>query len=204
MPDLAHLRQRCQELRARTQDMQQRAIRAYHYARMAYSHATIAHLKLSMPEANPLTLAITADILASHGLLDTKPTLRRTDGVRPRVIAPMQDYKVIDYAGEAGKGRVTMTVDDFHAQCIDMINQLLTQGFQRPISLAAIASDGLAAIGSSETVTGAAPPGVKAATIPGAFALYLAPIHILFVDPQGRAAYGVIEGSGAASLRMLS
>ena len=43
--------------------------RTYHRARMAY-------LALSMPEANPVTLAITAAILASHGLLDEKPAIR--------------------------------------------------------------------------------------------------------------------------------
>jgi hypothetical protein len=31
-----------------------------------------------MPEANPLTLAITVTILAGHGLLDEKPILRPT------------------------------------------------------------------------------------------------------------------------------
>jgi hypothetical protein len=38
---------------------------------------------------------------------------------------------------------------------------------------------------------------------PIAFARYLLPIHLLLVDPQGRVAYGVIDASGAASVRLL-
>lgn len=96
-----------------------------------------------------------------------------------------------------------MTADDFRAQCIALINQLLAQGFTRPIAFAAIASDGLATIGSSETVTSAAPSGVKTDTTHGPFALYVLPLHLMFVDPQGRVAHGVIDASGAASVRIL-
>ena len=42
----------------------------------AYHRATVACLALSMSEANPITLAITATILAKHGLLDEKPAIR--------------------------------------------------------------------------------------------------------------------------------
>jgi hypothetical protein len=42
----------------------------------ASHRASIAYLRRSMPEANPLTLAITATLLADHGLLDEQPTLR--------------------------------------------------------------------------------------------------------------------------------
>jgi hypothetical protein len=59
------------EARARASLTTQAVHRASHRARMAY-------LKLSMPEANPLTLAITVTILAGHGLLDEKPILRPT------------------------------------------------------------------------------------------------------------------------------
>ena len=39
-----------------------------------------ARLARSMPEANPLTLEITANILASHGLLDEQPPFKPTVG----------------------------------------------------------------------------------------------------------------------------
>jgi hypothetical protein len=42
----------------------------------AFHQASMAYLQLSMPEANPLTLTITATLLAGHGLLDEKPTVR--------------------------------------------------------------------------------------------------------------------------------
>jgi hypothetical protein len=69
---------------------------------------------------------------------------------------------------------------------------------------AAIASDGLTTIGSSETVTGPlAEPGVKTATAHGPLPLYLPPIHVLFIGPQGRAAYTLTDRAGATLLRML-
>ena len=46
-----------------------------------YHRARVACLALSMPEANPVTLAITATILASHGLLDDKPAIRPPSAV---------------------------------------------------------------------------------------------------------------------------
>ena len=66
----------------------------------------------------------------------------------------------------------------------------------------AVAIDGLTTIGSSETVIGAIQPLVKTAAS-GPFAMYLLPIHCLFVDPQGKVAHGVIGGSGAVSCRVL-
>jgi hypothetical protein len=97
-----------------------------------------------------------------------------------------------------------MQADGFRAQCIATINHLLTQGFVRPIAFAAIASDGLTTIGSSETVTETtAELGVKTDTTHGPLHLYLLPIHVLFIDPQGRAAYTQIDRSGSTSLRML-
>jgi hypothetical protein len=57
------------EARLRATHATQEVQHAFHRARMAY-------LRLLMPEANSLTLAITATLLAGHGLLDEKPTLR--------------------------------------------------------------------------------------------------------------------------------
>jgi hypothetical protein len=97
-----------------------------------------------------------------------------------------------------------MQADDFQAQCLATMNHLLTQGFVRPISFAAIASDGQAILGSSETITG--PPAdlpVKTHATHGPFHLYLLPLHVLFIDPQGHAAYTLTDGAGSTSLRML-
>jgi hypothetical protein len=82
-----------------------------------------------------------------------------------------------------------MTADDFRAQCTALLNQLLEQGFQRPIVFAAIAMDGLTTSGSSETVTGTVPPLVKTDDRSGAQAIYVLPIHVLCVDPKGKGAY---------------
>ena len=97
-----------------------------------------------------------------------------------------------------------MTADDFRERCIALINRLLAQGFERPIYFAAIASNGLTTSGSSETVTGTAPVGVKTATTQGPLALYLRPIHILFVDPRGKAAHAVLDAAGSDALRLLN
>jgi hypothetical protein len=96
-----------------------------------------------------------------------------------------------------------MTTDEFGAHGSALINQLLAHGFARPIAFAAIASDGLTTAGSSETITGTVLSGVKTTAPPGAFARYLLPIHFLFVDVQGRVAYGVIDQSGTGSVRLL-
>jgi hypothetical protein len=97
-----------------------------------------------------------------------------------------------------------MQTNDFRAQCRATINHLLTQGFVRPISFAAIASDGLATISSSEMVIGSpAELGVKTETAHGPLHLYLPPIHVLFIDPQGRAAYTLTDHAGSTLLRML-
>jgi hypothetical protein len=65
----------------------QRASMAYHRATIThyrawimYYRATRAALAQSMPGANHLTRAITAAILAKHGLLDEKPTIKRVHG----------------------------------------------------------------------------------------------------------------------------
>jgi hypothetical protein len=144
-----------------------------------------------MPTANTWTREITALILAHHGLLDETPALRLpADGSSP-AIRP------------AGERQAAMTTDEFRDHGIALMNQLLAQGFVRPIAFAAIASDGLTTAGSSETVTGAVLSGVKT-TPPDAFARYVLPIQLLFVDAQGRVAHGVISEAGTASVRILS
>jgi hypothetical protein len=107
-------------------------------------------------------------------------------------------------ARDADEGRVAMTSDDFREKCIEMINRILAQGFERPIYFAAIAIDGLTTIGSSETVTGAAQPLVKTDAPSGSLATYLLPINVLFVDPKGKVAHGVIDAAGAVSCRVLN
>ena len=103
-------------------------------------------------------------------------------------------------AGDASEGRTAMTSDDVREKCIEMINQLLDQEFQRPIFFSAIAIDGLTIVGSSETVTGTALPLVATS---GPFTLHLVPIHVLFVNPQGKVAHGVIAGPGAVVCHIL-
>jgi hypothetical protein len=96
-----------------------------------------------------------------------------------------------------------MTTDDFREYGTALINQLLAQGFERPITFTAIASDGLTTAGSSETITGTVLSGEKTTAPPGAFARYLLPIHLLFVDAKGRVAHGVIGTSGTSSVHIL-
>lgn len=97
-----------------------------------------------------------------------------------------------------------MTADDFREKCIALINRLLAQGFERPIYFAAIDSNGLTTIGSSETVTGDVPLGVKTYTMHGPLAMYLLPVHIMFVDPKGKVAHAMIDHSGWDALRILT
>jgi hypothetical protein len=193
-------------------------------------HARIARLARYMPGADRLTPALTAAILSRRGLLDRRPAAGRTyvgfgegDGeggdaagetvatavhraaVAAQGLANWEPEGVATAACNArdvDEGRVAMTSDDFREKCIEMINRILAQGFERPIYFAAIAIDGLTTIGSSETVIGAIQPLVKTAAS-GPLAMYLLPIHCLFVDPQGKVAHGVIDGSGAVSCRVL-
>jgi hypothetical protein len=97
-----------------------------------------------------------------------------------------------------------MTSEDFCGKCTKMLNQLLAQGFTRPIYFAALASDGLATSGSSETITGSIQSLVKTHVTAGSSAIYLLPVNILFVDPNARVAHGVINGPGCVSWRILS
>jgi hypothetical protein len=103
-------------------------------------------------------------------------------------------------AGDASGEQAAMTSDAVREKCLEMINRLLDQGFERPIFFSAIDIDGLTTTGSSETVTSAAQPLVATS---GPFTMYLPPINVLLVDPKGRVAHGVIDGSGAASCRVL-
>jgi hypothetical protein len=96
-----------------------------------------------------------------------------------------------------------MTSDDFSANCAEMLNQLIAQGFRRPIYFAALASDGLAISGSSETVTGSVEALVKTHVAAGSSVIYLPPVNILFVDPSAQVAHGVINGLGRVSCRIL-
>jgi hypothetical protein len=73
---------------------------ARHSARMAKTHAprtrrqsqrtshqaSMARLARSMPEANPLTLEITANILVGHGLLDEQPPFKPPVGATRRFV----------------------------------------------------------------------------------------------------------------------
>jgi hypothetical protein len=96
-----------------------------------------------------------------------------------------------------------MTFEDFSANCTKLLNQLLAQGFTRPIYFAALASDGLATSGSSETVTGSVQPLVKTHVTAGSSAIYLPPVNILFVDSNAQVAHGVIHGLDRVSCRIL-
>jgi hypothetical protein len=145
----------------------------------------------SRPAANAWTREITAIILANHGLLDETPALRLpADGLSP-AIRP------------AGERQAAMTTDEFREHGMALINQLLAQGCARPITFTAIASDGLTTAGSSETITGTVLSGEKTTAPPDTFARYLRPIHLLFVDAQGRVAHGVISEAGTASVHIL-
>jgi hypothetical protein len=116
---------------------------------------------------------------------------------------PGQPWLVGHETRQADERQAAMTTDDFREYSTVLINQLLAQGFERPITFTAIASDGLTIAGSSETITGTVLSGEKTTAPPGAFARYLLPIHLLFVDAKGRVAHGVIGTSGMSSVRIL-
>jgi hypothetical protein len=166
-----------------------RATRRRPEVQRTYCGILTASMAPSMPTANAWTREITALILAHHGLLDETPAEGCPSATRP--------------ADDAGEGQPTMTTDEFREHCIALINQLLAQGFARPITFTAIARDGLTTAGSSETVTGTVLAGEKTTAPPDAFARYLRPIHLLFVDAQGRVAHGVISAAGTASVHLL-
>ena len=81
----------------------------------------------------------------------------------------------------------------------DLVTQLSTQGFENPVSFAAIERTGRTSSGSSSpTQAGWIEP------IPGHADVEMdrLPIHLLFVDARSRAAHGVIEPSGVASVHL--
>jgi hypothetical protein len=90
-----------------------------------------------------------------------------------------------------------MTHQDLEQLVADLVTQLSTQGFDNPISFAAIERTGRTSSGSSSpTQVGWIEP------MPGHVDVEMdrLPIHLLFVDARSRAAHGVIEPSGAASV----
>jgi hypothetical protein len=81
----------------------------------------------------------------------------------------------------------------------DLVTQLSTQGFENPLSFAAIERTGRTSSGSSSpTQEGWIEP------IPGQADVGpdRLPIHIMFVDARSRAAHAVIERSGVASMHL--
>jgi hypothetical protein len=81
-----------------------------------------------------------------------------------------------------------MTHDELDQIVADLVTQLSTQGFEGPMAFAAIERTGRTSSGtSSPTQAGWIEP---------------LPIHLLFVDARSRAAHGIIEPSGAASVHL--
>jgi hypothetical protein len=92
-----------------------------------------------------------------------------------------------------------MTHQDLEQIVADLVTQLSTQGFENPVSFAAIERTGRTSSGSSSpTQAGWIEP------MPGHVDVEMdrLPIHLLFVDARSRAAHGVIEPSGAASVHL--
>jgi hypothetical protein len=92
-----------------------------------------------------------------------------------------------------------MTHQDLEQLVADLVTQLSTQGFDNPLSFAAIERTGRTSSGSSSpTQVGWIEP------MPGHVDVEMdrLPIHLLFVDARSRAAHGVIEPSGAASVHL--
>jgi len=91
-----------------------------------------------------------------------------------------------------------MTHHELEQIVADLVTQLSTQGFENPVSFAAIERTGRTSSGSSSpSQAGWIEP------VPGQadVAPDRLPIHLLFVDARSRAAHGVIEPSGAASVQ---
>jgi hypothetical protein len=92
-----------------------------------------------------------------------------------------------------------MTHQDLEQIIADLVTQRSTQGFKAPLSSAAIECTGRTSSGSpSPTQAGWIEP------MPGHVDVEMdrLPIHLLFVDARSRAAHGVIEPSGAASVHL--
>ena len=92
-----------------------------------------------------------------------------------------------------------MTHQDLEQIVADLVTQLSTQGFENPFHFAAIERTGRTSTGSSSpTQAGWIAP------MPGHVDVEMdrLPIHLLFVDGRSRAAHGLIEPSGAASVHL--
>jgi hypothetical protein len=92
-----------------------------------------------------------------------------------------------------------MTHHELEQIVADLVTQLSTQGFETPLACAAIEHTGRTSSGSSSpTREGWIEP------IPGQADVEMdrLPIHLLVVDARSRAAHGVIEPSGAASVHL--
>ena len=83
----------------------------------------------------------------------------------------------------------------------DLVTQLSTQGFENPLSFAAIERTGRTSSGSSSPTQKGwiEPVPGQADVVPDRL-----PIHIMFVDAKSRAAHALIEPSGAASVQLLT
>jgi len=92
-----------------------------------------------------------------------------------------------------------MTHHELEQIVADLVTQLSTQGFENPLAFAAIERTGRTSSGSSSpTQEGWIEPLPGQAEV-GPDRL---PIHLLFVDARSRAAHGVIEPSGEASVQL--
>jgi hypothetical protein len=92
-----------------------------------------------------------------------------------------------------------MTHQDLEQIVADLVTELSTQGFENPLSFAAIERTGRTSSGSSSpTQAGWIEP------VPGQADVEMdrLPIHLLVVDARSRAAHGVSEPSGAASVHL--
>jgi hypothetical protein len=92
-----------------------------------------------------------------------------------------------------------MTHHELDQIVTELVTELSTQGFENPLSFAAIERTGRTSSGSSSpSQAGWIEP------VPGHadVAPDRRPIHLLFVDARSRAAHGVIEPSGAASVHL--
>jgi hypothetical protein len=92
-----------------------------------------------------------------------------------------------------------MTHHELDQIVADLVTQLSTQGFENPLSFAAIERTGRTSSGSSSLTQAG---WIK--SMPGHVDVEMdrLPIHLLFVDARSRAAHGVIEPSGAASVHL--